>query len=111
MDGLFGRYRNLSALLALLVGQLLLLAWQIKSDGETRLIRIWAVTAVTPIVRGLEVARGGAGGVIQRWFMSGTLESENARLRRQAAELQIRNQLLTEQLQQAGRAQALGRAR
>ncbi|MGD0578143.1 MAG: rod shape-determining protein MreC [Bryobacteraceae bacterium] len=107
MDGLFSRYRNLSALLALLAGQLLLLAWQIKSDGETRLIRVWAVTAVTPIVRGLEAVREGAGGLAQRWFLAGALESENARLKRQAAELQIRNQLLAEQLQQAGRAQAL----
>jgi rod shape-determining protein MreC len=107
MDGLFSRYRNLSALVALLAGQLLLLAWQIKGDGETRLIRVWAVTAVTPIVRGLEAVRAGAGGLAQRWFMAGALESENARLRRQTAELEIRNQLLTEQLQQAGRAQAL----
>ncbi len=107
MDGLFSRYRNLSALLALLAGQLLLLAWQIKSDGDTRLIRVWAVTAVTPIVRGLEIVRGGAGGLAQRWFLSGALESENTRLKRQGAELQIRNQLLAEQLQQAGRAQAL----
>ncbi len=107
MDGLFSRYRNLSALLALLAGQLLLLAWQIKGDGETRLIRVWAVTAVTPVMRGLEAARGGAGGVAQRWFMAGALESENARLRRRTAELEVRNQLLAEQLQQAGRAQAL----
>ena len=68
MDGLFSRYRNMSALLALLAGQLLLLAWQIKSDGDTRLIRVWAVTAVTPIVRGLEAARVGTGGLAQRWL-------------------------------------------
>jgi rod shape-determining protein MreC len=107
MDGLFSRYRNMSALLALLAGQLLLLAWQIKSDGDTRLIRVWAVTAVTPIVRGLEAVRVGTGGLAQRWFMAGTLETDNARLRRRTAELDIRNQLLAEQLQQAGRAQAL----
>jgi rod shape-determining protein MreC len=107
MDGLFSRYRNLSALLALLAGQLLLLAWQIKSDGDTRLIRVWAVTAVTPIVRGLEAVRLGAEGLGERWFMASALQSENARLKRQGAELQIRNQLLAEQLQQAGRAQAL----
>ena len=97
----------MSALLALLAGQLLLLAWQIKSDGDTRLIRVWAVTAVTPIVRGLEVVRVGTGGLAQRWFMAGTLETDNTRLRHRTAELDIRNQLLAEQLQQAGRAQAL----
>lgn len=107
MDGLFSRYRNLSALLLLLAGQLVLLAWQIKSNGETRLLRIWAVSAVTPMARGMEVARDGTGGFVARWFMAGRLERDNVQLRRQTAQLEIRNQLLQEQLQQAGRAEAL----
>ena len=107
MDGLFSRYRNLSALLLLVAGQLILLAWQIKSNGETRLIRVWAVTAVTPMARGLEATRDATGGFVARWFMAGALERDNVQLKRWAAQLEIRNQLLQEQLQQAGRAQAL----
>lgn len=107
MDGLFSRYRNLSALLLLLAGQLILLAWQIKSNGDTRLIRVWAVTAVTPMARGLEAARDDVGGFVARWFMAGKLERDNARLKTQTAQLEIRNELLQEQMQQAGRAQAL----
>jgi rod shape-determining protein MreC len=107
MDGLFSRYRNLSALLLLVAGQLILLAWQIKSNGETRLIRVWAVTAVTPLARGMELARDGAGGVLQRWFLSGMLVRDNAELKRQVEQLRIKNDLLQEQMQQAGRAQAL----
>lgn len=107
MDGLFSRYRNLSALLLLVAGQLILLAWQIKSNGETRLIRVWAVTAVTPMARGMEMARDGARGFVGRWFMAGVLERDNAQLKRQTAQLEIKNELLQEQLQQAGRAQAL----
>lgn len=107
MDGLFSRYRNLSALLLLVAGQLILLAWQIKSNGETRLIRVWAVTAVTPMARGMELARDGASGFVARWFMAGALERDNAELKRQTAQLRIKNDLLQEQLQQAGRAQAL----
>jgi rod shape-determining protein MreC len=107
MDGLFSRYRNLSALLLLLAGQLVLLAWQIKSNGDTRLIRVWAVTAVTPMARGMEAARDAAGGFVARWVMAGRLERDNVQLRRWAAQLQIRNALLQEQMQQAGRAQAL----
>jgi len=76
MDGLFSRYRNLSALLLLLAGQLILLAWQIKSNGDTRLIRVWAVTAVTPMARGMEAARDAAGGFVARWVMAGRLERE-----------------------------------
>jgi rod shape-determining protein MreC len=107
MDGLFSRYRNLSALLLLLAGQLILLAWQIKSNGDTRLIRVWAVTAVTPMARGMEAARDAAGGLVARWVLAGKLERDNVQLRRWAAQLQIRNELMNEQLQQAGRAQAL----
>ncbi len=107
MDGLFSRYRNLSALLLLLAGQLILLAWQIKSNGETRLLRVWAVTAVTPMARGMELTRDGLGGFFARWFMAGKLEQDNAQLRRQTAQLEIKNQLLQEQMQQSGRAQAL----
>ncbi len=107
MDGLFSRYRNLSALLLLLAGQLILLAWQIKSNGDTRLIRVWAVTAVTPMARGMEATRDVAGGLIDRWFRAGKLERDNAQLKRETTQLLIRNDLLQEQLQQAGRAQAL----
>jgi rod shape-determining protein MreC len=107
MDGLFSRYRNLSALLLLLAGQLVLLAWQIKSNGDTRLIRVWAVTAVTPMARGMEAARDASGGFVARWVMAGKLERDNVQLKLWAAQLQIRNALLQEQLQQAGRAQAL----
>ena len=78
MDGLFSRYRNLSALLLLVAGQLILLAWQIKSNGDTRLIRVWAVTAVTPMARGMETARDATNGFVSRWFMAGALERDNA---------------------------------
>ena len=107
MDGLLNRYRNLATLLLLIAGQLLLLAWQIRSNGETRLIRIWAVTAVTPMARVLEGGRAGVGGIYNRWFRGGALETENATLRRWTADLRTRNQLLEEDLRQSGRQQAL----
>jgi rod shape-determining protein MreC len=59
------------------------------------------------MARGMEATRDGAGGFLARWFMAGALERDNARLKRQTAQLEIRNELLQEQLQQAGRAQAL----
>ena len=107
MDGLFSRYRNLSALLLLVAGQLILLAWQIKTNGETRLIRVWAVTAVTPIARGMEAARDAVSGFGALWVMAGKLERDNVLLKRWASQLEIRNQLLQEQLREAGRDQAL----
>lgn len=107
MEGLFSRYRNLSVLLLLIAGQLILLAWQIKSNGDTRLLRIWAVSAVTPLAQGLETGREAAAGLAQRWFFSGTLERDNVQLRRMTAELKIRTQLLQQQLDDTGREQAL----
>ena len=57
MEFLLNRYRNLTVLLVAIVAQLVLLAYQVKSNGEVRLIRVWAVTAVTPLARVIE---GGA---------------------------------------------------
>ena len=48
MEFLLNRYRNLSVLLLAILAQLALLAYQVKSNQEVRLIRVWAVGAVTP---------------------------------------------------------------
>ena len=60
METFLSRYRNLTVLLALVVGQLLLLAYQVRAREDVRLIRVWAVTAVTPLARGIEWIRSGA---------------------------------------------------
>jgi len=46
MDSLISRYRNISILLLAILVQLVLLAYQVKSNQDVRLIRVWAVTAV-----------------------------------------------------------------
>jgi rod shape-determining protein MreC len=51
-----GRYRNLIVLVGVLFAQVLGLAVQVKrtTDSEpTRLIRVWAVGAVTPLEKAL----------------------------------------------------------
>jgi len=56
MESVLGRYRNLIVLVAVLFVQVLGLAVQVKrtNDSEpTRLIRVWAVGAVTPLERAL----------------------------------------------------------
>ena len=40
MDLLFQRYRNVAVLLVAIVAQLMLLAYQVRSNGEVRLIRV-----------------------------------------------------------------------
>ena len=59
MEFLLNRYRNLTVLLVAILAQLVLLAYQVKSNGEVRLIRVWAVTAVTPLARAIETGRSG----------------------------------------------------
>ena len=61
MDFIFSRYRNLTVLVVAILAQLLLLAYQVRSNGEVRLIRVWAVSAVTPLARIIEGTRTGTG--------------------------------------------------
>jgi hypothetical protein len=49
MEFLLNRYRNLTVLLVVIVAQLMLIAYQVKTSKDVPLIRVWAVTAVTPI--------------------------------------------------------------
>ena len=71
MESFLSRYRNLSILLLLLGGQLLLLAYQVKTGEDVRLIRVWAVTAVTPVARAIEYVRGGATAAWENIFVLG----------------------------------------
>jgi rod shape-determining protein MreC len=51
MDTILGRYKNLIVLAAILFAQIIALAMQVRrpgQEGETRLIRVWAIAAVTP---------------------------------------------------------------
>ena len=107
MDTFLSRYRNLSVLLALVLAQLLLLAYQVKAREDVRLIRIWAVTAITPLARGIEWARGGAGGFFGNWVYLRGVEQENQRLRRELGELKLKHQLMASELATADRAKPL----
>jgi len=47
MASLLIRYRNLSFLLLVLFAQLILVAYQVRTNQDIRLLRVWAVSAVT----------------------------------------------------------------
>src|SRR5215467_11779224 len=51
MASLPSRHRSLFLLLGVLLLQVLLLAVQIKRDSQGRLIRVWTVSAVSPVER------------------------------------------------------------
>jgi rod shape-determining protein MreC len=107
MDSFLGRYRNLSVLLLLVVGQLLLLAYQIRSSQDVPLIRVWAVAAVAPMARGLEAARAAATSFFSEYFILRDVRAENERLNKELGELRLRNHFLSAELASAERARAL----
>ena len=81
MEVLLHRYRNVMALLVAIVAQLALLAYQVKSDGEVRLIRVWAVSAVTPLARVIEAGRSSAVHFFRDYFVLLDVREDNQRLK------------------------------
>jgi rod shape-determining protein MreC len=107
MDFFLNRYRNLSVLLVAIVAQLALLAYQIKSGQDVRLIRVWAVSAVTPLARWMETGRGGVGHFFRDYFLLLSVRRENQRLKADLDRSEMENQYLRGQLSTADRAGAL----
>jgi rod shape-determining protein MreC len=105
MEFFLSRYRNLSVLLVVVFAQLLLLAYQIKSGQDVRLIRVWAVTAVTPMARVLEGGSSGVSHFFRDYFALRGVRQENQRI--QARLDQLENQYFRAQLATADRASAL----
>lgn len=111
MDSYLGRYRNLGVLLLLVVGQLMLLAWQIRSSQDVPLIRVWVVAAVGPLARVMEAGRVTAAEFFSEYFVWRDAVRENRELKRRLGELQLRNHFLEAELASSERAQALAQFR
>jgi len=107
VDFFLNRYRNLTALLAAILLQLGLLAYQIKSGEDVRLIRVWAMTAVTPLARLMEGGRVGLAHFLKNYFLLLNAREENQRLKTDLDRAQLENQYLRAQLSTADRAGAL----
>jgi rod shape-determining protein MreC len=107
MDTLLNRYRNITVLLLVIFAQLVLLAYQVKNDSDVRLIRVWAVTAVTPLARAIEGVRGGTDGFLQNYVVLHDTRAENEQLHRELGRLKLENQALKTELSTADRAKAL----
>jgi rod shape-determining protein MreC len=75
------RHKSLALLGGVLLVQVLLLAVQIKRDSRGRLIRVWAITATSPIERAGAWAVGHVRGVWTHYFALGSTSRENEALR------------------------------
>ncbi len=107
MDFFLSRYRNLTVLLIVIVAQLLLIAYQVKTNNNVPLIRVWAVTAVTPVETALELVRRYTWGFVEDYFVLLGVRGENEKLKHENGELKLENHFLKSELSTADRARAL----
>src|SRR5215467_2533990 len=107
MAGLPSRHRSLFLLLGVVLLQVLLLAVQIKRDSQGRLIRVWTVSAVSPVERS---GAWGVGKVRDAWrhyFALSDTARQNQQLRRENGELKLEIMQLQGKSAEADRLAAL----
>jgi rod shape-determining protein MreC len=111
MESVIGRYRNLIILVGVLFLQVLGLAMQVKRSGadeeKTRLIRIWAVDAITPFERVLIWAQNGGGNLWRNYFYLRGVRAENRQLKDEIEHMRLQQVRLAEDAAQARRLQVL----
>jgi rod shape-determining protein MreC len=110
MESVLGRYRNLTILVGVLFLQVLGLAVQVKRSGEadhSRLIRIWAVGAITPLERGLVWVQNGTNNLWRNYFFLRGVRAENRQLKEQIEQMRLQQVRLSEEAAQARRLQSL----
>jgi len=79
----------------------------VKNDQDVRMIRVWTVTAVTPVARTLESVRGGGLGFVRNYILLHRADEENRQLREEIGRLRIENIFLKNEVSRADRAKAL----
>lgn len=110
MESVLGRYRNLTILVGVLFLQVLGLAVQVKRSGDaenTRLIRIWAVSATTPFERALVWVQTGSRSLWHNYFYLRGVRAENRELKEQIEQMRLQQVRLSEDAAQAHRLQSL----
>ena len=110
MDSFFTRYRNAAILAVALFLQILGLAIQVRraSDaGSSRLLRLWAVSALTPIEKVVVNTNRWALAAWSNYFYLRSVRGENQVLHRQIEQMRIEQARLAEDANQARRLQVL----
>src|SRR5260370_10094472 len=110
MGKLMGRYRNVSIVEAAIFLQIVGLAVQVKRQTEnksSRLIRVWAVTTVTPLEKGIVRLQTGATGIWRNYVYLRGVRQQNRELQQQIQQLQLDQVRLKQDAEQAHRLQSL----
>lgn len=102
-----GRHRSVTLLAAMLLIQVLLLAYQIKRESHVRLLRVWTVDAFTPFGRIGTSIIGSVHGVWDGYFNLVHVRRDDAELQQQLNQLEMRNAQLEGKAAEADRLAAL----
>src|SRR5262249_8858415 len=107
MAGLPSRHRSLFLLIGVVLLQVLLLAVQIKRDSQGRLIRVWTVSAVSPVERSGAWGVGKTRDTWRHYFALSDAARQNEQLRRENGELKLEIMQLQGKSAEADRLAAL----
>jgi len=110
MESVLGRYRNLIVLVAVLFAQVLGLAVQVKRATQsepTRLIRVWAVGAVTPFEEALHWIQTSTSNVWHNYLYLRGVRAENRELKHEIEQMHLEQTRMSQDAEQAHRLQAL----
>jgi rod shape-determining protein MreC len=107
MEALLSRFRNLTVLILVVLVQLIYLGYQVKTNRDERLIRVWAVSAVTPMAGIVEAVRQNTVGFLQDYFILLDVREQNQKLKADNDRLRMQNVYYRNQLATAEHARAL----
>jgi rod shape-determining protein MreC len=110
MESLITRYRNVSILVAILFAQVLGLAVQVRRTSQnesTSLIRVWAVSAVTPFEKAIVWVLDGTSNLWHNYVYLRGVRQENRDLKYEIQDLRLEQVRLREDAEQARRLQVL----
>ncbi|HKU23014.1 MAG TPA: rod shape-determining protein MreC [Terriglobales bacterium] len=110
MENLLTRHRNVTILVAVLFAEVVGLAVQVKRTADTdstRLIRVWTVSAVTPLEKAFAAAEGSISGAWHNYFDLRGVRAQNQKLQDEIEQLRLQQVRLAEDAGQARRLQRL----
>ena len=110
MDTFLGRFKNLIVLAAILFAQVIGLAVQVRrptDEGQTRLLRVWAISAVTPIETAVVHSQEWVASIFTNYAYLRGVRRENRELRAEIQQMKIQQTRMDEDARMARRVQAL----
>jgi rod shape-determining protein MreC len=110
MDTFLGRYKNLIVLAAILFIQIIALAVQVHrptQGGDTRLLRLWAISAVTPVETAVVHTQKWVNAIWKNYVYLRGVRRENRELRAEIDRMKVEDARYAEDARMARRVQAL----